>query len=93
MVVFLDDLRREPRKTYEQVLAFLGVPSDGRTEFPILHAAKRQRWPWLAELLRRRPPWVESTIRALRAAGLGRVYRRLSAAPRHGPLVAFTCAV
>lgn len=48
-----DELETDPRGVYESVLAFLGLPSDGRTEFPKVHAAHRPRWSQLAELHRR----------------------------------------
>ena len=34
LVLSFDDLRRDPREVYLSVLEFLGVPDDGRTEFP-----------------------------------------------------------
>jgi len=48
-----DDLESDPRGVYEGVLAFLSLESDGRTEFPRLHAAHRPRWSRLAGLHRR----------------------------------------
>jgi hypothetical protein len=42
-VVLLDDLRRDPRGCYDACLAFLGVPSDGRREFPVYNASRRFR--------------------------------------------------
>lgn len=79
LVIFLDDMRREPQETYEQALEFLGVPSDGRSEFPLLNVGKRSRWPWLAEIVRNRPAWSEPLIRGLRAAGLAGAFRKASA--------------
>lgn len=78
-VVFFDDMKRETRRTYEQVLAFLGVPCDGRNEFPVLNVGKRSRWPWLAERVRQRPGWTEPLVRGLRTAGLAGAFRRASA--------------
>ena len=34
LVLLLDDLHREPRATYLRVLDFLGLPDDGRRDFP-----------------------------------------------------------
>jgi hypothetical protein len=48
-----DDLETDPRGVYEAVLAFLSLPSDGRSAFPIVHPAHRPRWSRLAELHRR----------------------------------------
>jgi hypothetical protein len=42
-VLLLDDLRKDPRHEYLRVLRFLGVPDDGRIEFPVLNQAKVRR--------------------------------------------------
>lgn len=46
-VIVLDDMRDRPVDVYNEVLAFLGVPQDGRTQFPHLNAA-RQVPHWFA---------------------------------------------
>ena len=43
----LDDLRDDAGATYRAVLAFLGLPDDGRTEFPVWNSAKEVRVRWL----------------------------------------------
>jgi hypothetical protein len=48
--ILLDDLKQDPRKEYQRSLAFLGVPDDGRDQFPVHNAAKVRRWPALAQL-------------------------------------------
>jgi hypothetical protein len=42
-VVILDDFVENPRETYEGVLNFLNLPSDGRKEFPKINTSKRAR--------------------------------------------------
>ena len=42
-VVLFDDLAARPQIEYEKVLAFLGLPSDGRREFGIINGNKRLR--------------------------------------------------
>jgi hypothetical protein len=42
-VGLLDDLRKDPNSVYEAALAFLNLPSDGRTQFPIINQSKRLR--------------------------------------------------
>jgi hypothetical protein len=37
-IFLFDELAASPRAVYEQTLAFVGVPSDGRTEFPQINA-------------------------------------------------------
>jgi len=52
LVLVLDDLKDNPRREYLKVLAFLGVPDDGRKEFPVKNPAKELRWPRLYYALR-----------------------------------------
>jgi hypothetical protein len=44
-VLILDDMRVSPLRSYKDVLTFLGLPYDGRTEFPVMNARKHRRWP------------------------------------------------
>lgn len=46
--ILLDDLQQSPQRVYEETLAFLGLESDGRTEFPRFNAGKQNRSPFLA---------------------------------------------
>lgn len=55
LIVF-DDFKRNPRQIYEETLSFLGVPPDGRTDFPVINANQQRRSHWFAELLIRKPP-------------------------------------
>lgn len=52
LIVLMDDLRRAPRAEYERILAFLGVPDDGRMEFPSANPARANRSPAFTRLLR-----------------------------------------
>ncbi len=54
-VVVFDDLVADTRKVYEQVLGFLGVDSDGRTEFPQQQSSQAYRFRWLQQLLYKPP--------------------------------------
>jgi len=47
LILVLDDLKENPRREYLKVLDFLGVPDDGRQEFPVKNPAKERRWPGL----------------------------------------------
>ena len=51
--LLLDDLREDPRPRYREVLAFLGVTDDGRSDFPVVNAARPTRWPMLSRWMRR----------------------------------------
>jgi hypothetical protein len=63
LVLLLDDLVTDPRKVYEQMLGFIGVDDDGRTEFPQQRRSQAFRWRWLQRLLYKPPAavvdWVE----------------------------------
>jgi len=65
-----DDLAIYPRRVYEDALAFLGVPTDGRTAFPRVNAHKRLRNRTLAALTER-PPGAWLPVRAFLHRVLG----------------------
>lgn len=46
-IIFLDDLKSDPKLVYEETLRFLGVPPDGRTTFPAINENKVLRFKWL----------------------------------------------
>lgn len=54
-VVFMEDWVRDPRQLYRDLLDFLGLPDDGKTEFPVVHSAAKVASPAL-HLLSQRPP-------------------------------------
>jgi hypothetical protein len=54
-VIVLDDMRDDPRGVYTDTLRFLGVPDDGRTDFPRVNANKVHRAGALARLTQRPP--------------------------------------
>ncbi|MCG8588836.1 MAG: sulfotransferase domain-containing protein [Proteobacteria bacterium] len=66
LVLVHDDLVRDPLAVYERTCAFLGVPLDGRREFPVVNGAKQHRLPALRRWLQVRPDWIEVTLLRLR---------------------------
>lgn len=50
-LILFDDFKRAPKAVYDEVLAFLGVPTDGRTDFPKINENKTYRFPQMARLL------------------------------------------
>lgn len=52
LVLVLDDVRENPRREYLRVLKFLGVPDDGRQDFPVYNAARWWRVPAITRLIR-----------------------------------------
>jgi hypothetical protein len=73
-VVVFDDFQRDTARVYADVLAFLGLPDDGRREFPRVNANKVLRWPWLQSLITHRR-FPESLRRMGRHFGLHVVQR------------------
>ncbi|HWJ59462.1 MAG TPA: sulfotransferase [Sphingomicrobium sp.] len=54
-VFHYQDWTRDPRATYLEILKFLGVADDGRSEFPRVNAARRRRTKFLWRLLKDPP--------------------------------------
>ena len=51
LVLLFDDFISEPRAVYERCLAFIGVPSDGRSVFPTRQPSRSYRYAWLQRLV------------------------------------------
>lgn len=49
-IVFLEDVQRDARAVYREVLEFLGVRDDGRSQFATLNAARANRLQMLSNL-------------------------------------------
>jgi hypothetical protein len=92
-VVVLDDLIVGPKKVYEDVLSFIGVPSDGREVFPQVNSNKVQRSRLLGYLTASLPLWLHKGVREFKhLAGLSHVplnfLVRLNAKPARRPPLA-----
>ena len=80
-VVIFDDFRRDPAKTYREVLAFLGIDQDHEPDFAVVNARKLPRLPVLSRLLYKPPIWLRIAAkvavpsRRLRLRVLGAVIR------------------
>lgn len=53
LVLDLDDMRIDPKQSYEETLQFLNVPTDNRTEFPVYNPSKRWRFLWVGKLYKK----------------------------------------
>ena len=79
-----DDWRSDPRSTYLELMRFLGLEDDGRTDFGRVNEARTSRWKTLRLFLRRPPRPVAAFYHRVRdltgldAAPLGRVLMRLN---------------
>jgi hypothetical protein len=65
LVIVLDDLASNPRAEYLRVLEFLGVPDDGRLQFPVCNSARASRWPKLRR-------WIYLFLQAKHRLGITR---------------------
>ena len=71
-LILYDDFTASPKQVYDEVIAFLDLPDDNRTEFPRINENKRARLDWLRSLYRKPPPLLRSAIRGLkRVVGAG----------------------
>lgn len=62
-VILLDDIRESPRTAYLSLLAFLGVPDDGRVDLPVLNSrVNRRAIPF--HLLRRNTGYLKQRLGA-----------------------------
>jgi len=52
LVLVLDDIAENPKREYQKVLSFLGVPDDGRDNFPVYNPRKVVRSVFLAYTMR-----------------------------------------
>ena len=69
-LIMYDDFAASPQTVYDEVIDFLGLPSDHRTDFPRINENKSARLTWVRDLMRAPPPGVRKAFRWLkRTAG------------------------
>ncbi len=89
-IILFDDFVASTQRIYEEALAFLGVRSDNRQEFPRVNPNQVTRIVWLERFLTSRPPILLELARKLskisrqNLGGITRPIRRLNVknAPR-----------
>ena len=70
-IFLFDDLRADPQAVYEQTLAFIGVPSDGRQDFPQINANFENRSKLLARLFHPPQPVYQAFVKFIGLFGPG----------------------
>lgn len=63
---YLDEWASDPRGAYLQILGFLGVEDDGRSDFPPVNEAKHFKKKWIGKLIMRPPffaRWAAAMLR------------------------------
>jgi hypothetical protein len=71
-LILFDDFADSPQKVYDEVIEFLGIPHDNRTDFPRINENRRVRLLWLKHLIRRPPPLLRQTYMSLKRTVGGR---------------------
>lgn len=72
-VILFEDFRSDTKKTYEETLSFLGLATDGRTDFPRIKESKVRRFKALHHAVVKLTsfrPLVHAWRRVKRAAGI-----------------------
>jgi hypothetical protein len=67
-VILYDDFAVSPRKVYDEVIGFLDIPHDNRTEFPRINENKRARVAWLRNFMIKPPPVLRDTYLSFKQA-------------------------
>jgi hypothetical protein len=67
-LILYDDFADSPQRIYDEVIEFLGLPHDGRTEFPRINENKGVRLAWLRRFYRKPPPVLRQAVRSLKRA-------------------------
>jgi len=71
LVILFDDFAASARDVYSQTLNFLGVPDDGRTDFPRINENKRHANPHVARFTERPPrAWTAAANLVKRTLGV-----------------------
>ncbi len=70
-VVLLDDLRADTKAFYEEVLAFLEIPSDGREEFPQVNSNFENKSKFLAKIFHPSPKVYDFFMKTISLFGTG----------------------
>jgi len=65
-LILFDDFATSPGKVYDEVIEFLGIPHDNRTNFPRINENRRVRMLWLKHFIRRPPPLLRQTYVSLK---------------------------
>jgi hypothetical protein len=67
-VIVFDDFVQNTLEAYQTTLKFLGIPDDGRRQFPKIHDQMKYRFRWLHRFVRRPPRAIATPLGALRRA-------------------------
>jgi hypothetical protein len=72
MLILFDDFAASPQRIYDEVIDFLGLVHDQRTEFPRVNENKRVRLSWLRDFYRKPPPALRQGFRRFKETAAGK---------------------
>ncbi|MBF0622665.1 MAG: sulfotransferase [Magnetococcales bacterium] len=58
-IILFDDFIKDTQKVYQDVLTFLDLPQDGKSEFPRFNPRKFNKSYWIARFTQHRPHWLK----------------------------------
>jgi hypothetical protein len=70
-VFLFDELKADPQAVYEQTLAFIGVPSDGRQQFPQINANFENKSALMARFFHPPQPVYQAFVKFIALFGTG----------------------
>jgi hypothetical protein len=65
-LILYDDFTASPQKVYDEVIEFLELPHDNRTEFPRINENKQAKVAWLRNLYQKPPPGLRRAFRRVK---------------------------
>ena len=65
-LILYDDFTASPQKVYDEVIEFLDLPHDNRTEFPRINENKQAKVAWLRNLYQKPPPGLRRAFRRVK---------------------------
>jgi hypothetical protein len=71
-LILYDDFTRSTQQVYDEVIHFLGIPHDNRTQFPRVNENKHARMTWLQHFSRKPPVGLRKAFRGLKETMGGR---------------------
>jgi hypothetical protein len=70
-IFLFDELKADPQAVYEQTLAFIGVPSDGRQQFPQINANFENKSALMARFFHPPQPVYQAFVKFIALFGTG----------------------
>jgi hypothetical protein len=67
-LILYEDFATSPQAVYDDLIEFLCLPSDHRTDFPRFNEYKRMKRAWLKNFIRKPPPVLRKAYRRLKRA-------------------------